>query len=101
MIDSGCQGPGKCHGPQKWCDTCGDVDQTCDARLRGERCDAHPVPPTGAIIRAAILASQRKMAEGHRLVSEAAAELEEAHEEEGARRAYDLQLAAYERAVTP
>ena len=100
MIDSDCQGPGKCHGPQKWCATCGDVDQTCDARLRGEICDAHPVPPTGAIIRAAILASERKLAEGRRLIAEATAELTEAYEEGAARSAYDRQL-AYEKAVTP
>jgi hypothetical protein len=27
---SACEGVGRCHGPQKWCDACGDVSDVCD-----------------------------------------------------------------------
>lgn len=26
-----CPGEGRCHGPMKWCDECGDVGDVCDA----------------------------------------------------------------------
>lgn len=41
-----CPGPGRCHGCLKWCSQCGDVDQTCDAREQGDRCDEHPPLPS-------------------------------------------------------
>jgi hypothetical protein len=38
-----CPGAGRCHGPRDWCARC-DASKLgpCDARARGERCDAHP-----------------------------------------------------------
>lgn len=35
-----CKDAGRCHGPLKWCDACGDVKRVCDA-APGD-CDAHP-----------------------------------------------------------
>ena len=32
-----CPGEGKCHGPVKWCEHCGNVADVCD----DPRCDAH------------------------------------------------------------
>lgn len=29
----GCEGAGRCHGPMKWCEACGDVRQVCDDSL--------------------------------------------------------------------
>lgn len=37
IISGGCQGPGSCHGSQKWCDKCGNVSSVCDFAL----CDTH------------------------------------------------------------
>lgn len=38
---SECEGAGRCHGTQRWCDECGDVSRTCDTA----DCDAHPLFP--------------------------------------------------------
>ena len=99
--DAECAGAGKCHGCLKWCDTCGDVDTVCDARLRGERCDEHPVPPPWHVIRAAIAAAEKRMRDAARELHAGEAELEEAHEEERKRRAYDAQLREQEKKDFP
>lgn len=96
MIDE-CPGPGKCHGPRVWCDNCGDVRHICDARLRDERCDAHPIPPTPSEIAARRKAAEAKLAEGRRLIREGEAELAEAYEDARARKAYGEQMGALER----
>lgn len=36
-MDEPCDGPSTCHGPQTWCDRCGDVLTACNAT----RCDRH------------------------------------------------------------
>lgn len=36
-----CPGTDQCHGPQVWCDRCGDTSTICDMA----NCDAHPTQP--------------------------------------------------------
>ena len=92
VSDEECPGAGLCHGCLKWCDTCGDVDDVCDARLRGDRCDEHPVPPPWHVIRAAVAAAEKRMRDATRELHVGENELEEAREQERHRRAYDAQL---------
>lgn len=99
MSDSECAGAGKCHGSMRWCDICGNGPHVCDTRLRGERCDSHPVPPSTGIIRLAKTEAERKIAEGERLLREGRAELEEAIAAERARWAYAEQIAQAEHAL--
>jgi hypothetical protein len=96
MIDE-CPGPGKCHGPRVWCDNCGNVGHICDTRLRDERCDAHPVPPTPGEIAARRKAAEAKLAEGRRIIAEGEAELMQVREDARARQAYGEQLDALKR----
>lgn len=97
--DDECPGAGKCHGCLKWCSTCENVKHVCDMRLRGDRCDEHPVPPTRESIVARRLTAQRKLFRASEEVRELEAELDELHDEEQARKAFDLQVAADERKV--
>lgn len=95
--DDECTGEGKCHGCLKWCSKCGDVAHACDARLRGERCDEHPVPPSVATLMAARRSAERMICEGRRMEREGEAALQEVLDGERARRAYGRQLADLER----
>ena len=90
--DDECPGAGLCHGCLKWCANCGDVDHVCDARLRGERCDAHPVPPDWPGLRKDRREAELKLRRGQAMVHEAQRDLEEVGEAERARRAYDEQM---------
>lgn len=92
-----CTGAGNCHGCLKWCSVCGDVTHTCDMRLRGERCDEHPIPPKWPTLRAARKAAEREIDEAREKERSARARLEEVADAENARRAYDQQLEASER----
>lgn len=92
LSDDECTGAGKCHGCLRWCRICGDVAHTCDARLRGERCAEHPVPPEAVTIRYARRAAEDKIATGRRLQRDGAAELADVIDAENARRAYDRQM---------
>lgn len=100
-----CPGAGKCHGCLKWCNECGDiVTHVCDARLRGERCDQHPVPPPSNVIRSARKAAEAMIDKGREMERDGQVALREAVAAEGARRVYDRQMAGEERkafAVTP
>lgn len=87
-----CAGTGKCHGCLKWCSTCGDVAHICDTRLRGERCDEHPVPTAAIIVRFARRAAEEKIARGREMLREGERELAEVVDAENARRAYDRQM---------
>lgn len=91
-----CPGEGKCHGPMGWCDNCGDVKHICPERLRGERCDAHPVPPEWSEIRAARKATSLKFLEAQSLQHEASIEHQIAEDNARARRAFDAQRQAEE-----
>lgn len=97
---SPCTGRGMCHGPVKWCHTCGDVAQVCDVRLRGtpgERCDQHPIPPHREALQIQRSQAERTIQAGRWLLEEGQRNLAKVEEDERARRAYDAQLAALER----
>lgn len=93
-----CPGKGLCHGCLNWCAECGEVGDVCDARLRGDRCDQHPVPPPWRMLRSDRQAAEKLVADGKRLQREGAKALEEVVEGERRRRAYDAQLREQERA---
>ena len=95
-MDDECTGQGKCHGCLSWCSICGDVAHVCDGRLRGERCDAHPVPPTWPELRAERSAAEKLIADGEAMVREGRRELERVVDRERARRAFAAQEAAEE-----
>jgi hypothetical protein len=95
--DPECPGAGKCHGCLKWCVNCGDVAHVCDARLRGDRCDEHPVPPQWTALRHARGEAERRAKEASRLKREVESLLAEVTDQERARRAYDAQRAEEER----
>ena len=92
MSDDECAGAGKCHGCLKWCADCGDVAHVCDARLRGERCDEHPVPPRWDTLRGFRAVIESQIAESKRVLRQAEADLSEIQDHENARRAYDRQM---------
>jgi hypothetical protein len=95
--DNECPGDGLCHGCLRWCSCCGDVSHVCDARLRGERCEAHPVPPSWSVLRTARAGAEKKRLYALRLDREALNEFQEVVDGENARRAYDRQVAEQER----
>lgn len=97
--ESDCPGVGKCHGCLKWCSTCEVVKHVCDIRLRGDKCVEHPVPPTWQALREMRRKAERSRAKGQKEVREADAWLDRIADEEKARRAFDLQVAADERKV--
>jgi hypothetical protein len=97
MSDGECAGEGNCHGCLKWCSSCGDVGHVCDTRLRGERCDEHPVPPRWETLRRARAAIEAQAAEAKRVLRQAEADLAEIQDQENARREYDRQMAEVER----
>lgn len=100
--DDECPGEGRCHGPLGWCSTCGDVGHVCDMRLRGERCDAHPVPPEWRDLRRARAEAERLIAEGQRMIREGEkALLDEVGDGEIARRAFDAQREKADAALWP
>lgn len=96
-----CPGGGLCHGPLKWCSTCGDVKHVCDMRLRGEICDAHQLPPDWRILRRARRAAEDLIAGGQRQIHEGNLALEEVIDGEIARRAFDAQQEALDDATWP
>jgi hypothetical protein len=96
-LDDECTGAGNCHGCVRWCSRCGDVAHVCDMRLRGERCDEHPVPPSVAELRLARRDAERRIYEGERLTRDARAAIEEVAEGERARREYSAQVEEQER----
>ena len=98
MEDDECTGTGRCHGCLKWCENCGDVAHVCDVRLRGEACAEHPVPPDVVRIRESRKDAEARLAYGCRLVREAEVDMQDVVDAEHARRAYDRQVAAQERA---
>jgi len=87
-----CPGKGLCHGCLKWCSTCGDVAHVCDTRLRGERCDEHPVPPPWPSLRRARAAVEQQAYEARRALQQAERDLQDLVDQENARRAYNAQL---------
>lgn len=91
-----CPGAGKCHGHMTWCADCGAVDSTCDSRLRGEQCDAHPVPPDMAAIRVIVAVAERKIEQAETDLRAGLHDLQKAHYLMQQRRRYDRQLAAEE-----
>jgi hypothetical protein len=97
ILTDECAGAGNCHGCLRWCSFCGDVAHVCDTRLRGERCDEHPVPPSAATLRRERAEAERTIREGERMVREGRAALREVVDREYARRAYAEQLAKEER----
>ena len=92
-----CPGPRGCHGCMKWCSRCGDVTHVCDTRLRGERCDEHPVPPAASVLRQTRASAERMIVEGKRLQREGAAALSEVEDGEKARDAFARQVNEEER----
>lgn len=68
--ESECTGADKCHGCLNWCSTCGDVGHVCDMRLRGERCDSHPVPPHWGSLRTSRSQAERTIHAGKGLIRE-------------------------------
>ena len=98
MIDDYvCPGKGKCHGCVKWCDSCGDVGHVCDVRLDGERCNAHPIPPTQAELSQRRKAAENRLLDAQRADREARTELVEIHELQQSRNAYVEQMVEQER----
>lgn len=96
-ITDKCPGRGKCHGCMKWCDQCGNVAHTCDVRLRGDRCDQHPIPPSRASLESARKAAVQAMFVAEEAKRDASERLREINDAFVARRAYDLQCAVDER----
>jgi hypothetical protein len=76
------------------------VKHVCDIRLRGDRCDEHPVPPTWHKLRERRKNLERKQSEARNALTELDSALIVLRDEERARRAFDLQVAADERKVT-
>lgn len=73
-MSADCPGRFKCHGPDSWCDQCGDVDLVCD----DPRCDVHA-----------------RFAERQKARDEAFAALAKANlEQRAAQKVYDDALAA-------
>ncbi len=93
MSEDECPGTGECHGPLRWCSTCMDVDQVCDMRRRGERCDCHPLPPSWSVIKLARKLAEAKIAEAAASLSEGRRQLAEVEETERIRRAVDKEEA--------
>lgn len=93
-----CPGAGLCHGCLKWCSNCGDVSHVCDARLDGQRCDCHPVPPEWSELRRQRGAAEKQIADGRRMAREGGEALLLVVDGEIARRAFDRQRAEEERA---
>lgn len=93
---SECAEKGLCHGPLKWCDACGDVKHVCDFRLRGERCDEHPVPPTARENLKARRAAEKMIRDAAEMQREGLALLNAATDSERARTAYDKARRAQE-----
>lgn len=87
-----CPGAGKCHGCLKWCDECGDVAHVCDTRLRGDRCDEHPVPPDSLILRTTRRGAEKMIRDARQMLADGARDIEEVTEGEIARREYDRQM---------
>lgn len=98
-VSDECPGVDKCHGCLKWCSMCGDVAHVCDMRLRGERCDEHPVPPTWQVLAIARREALRHIEEGDRMVREGGSMLSRVVDDEKARRELDKQEAEFERKV--
>jgi hypothetical protein len=94
--DVECPGTGNCHGCLKFCTTCGDVAHICDARLRGEVCAEHPVPPAANVLKLAREEAERMIRDGRRMEREGREALSQVEDSEQARRAYVKQLAALE-----
>lgn len=94
-----CPGADKCHGCLKWCSTCGDVTYVCDMRLRGERCDEHPVPPMWHRLTEKRRKAERNLFAAQQSVREIEAELSDIADDEKARREFDKQEAQFERKV--
>lgn len=92
-----CPGAGKCHGPVNWCSTCEDVGDVCDARLAGQRCDAHPFPETWPMLRDARTVVEKKIAGAKESLREESTALEWIKEQERRRRVFDRQVAEEER----
>lgn len=92
-LDDPCPGAGKCHGCLDWCADCGVVRHVCDARIMGERCDAHPVPTEWPVLRAERRAAEARIAKAQAEEGEARRELERIEEREAKRRGYDKEQA--------
>ncbi len=92
MTEEECAGAGKCHGPLKWCSSCGDVAHVCDMRLRDETCTDHPIPPTSHELRRSRAAAEQEIVRGERMVRDGKAELAKVEESERARRIFNVQL---------
>lgn len=92
MSDDDCPGANLCHGCMKWCDNCGDVAHICDARLRGEPCDQHPIPHPRDVLEARRRFWEHELFEGKEKVRTATNGLELLHDDEVARRHYVKQL---------
>jgi hypothetical protein len=88
-----CPGAGKCHGCLKWCNECGDVKHVCDARLRHDRCDSHPVPPESETLRFARAVAENMIRSGKQMIADGARDLDDVIEGESARHEYDRQVA--------
>ncbi len=95
-LDDECPGAGKCHGCQSWCADCGDVKHVCDARLRFERCDQHPIPPEWGELKRRRKEAERRRYETLCVMREVLTELDEITDLENARRAYGEQRAEEE-----
>ncbi len=96
-MDDECPGTDKCHGPLRWCSTCGDVDQVCDMRRRGERCDCHPLPPSWSVIKLARKGAEAKIAVATASLAEGKRQLAEVEETERVRRIVDKEEAEEDR----
>ncbi len=87
-----CPGAGFCHGCLEFCSVCGDVRHVCDTRLRNERCDEHPVPPTRREILLTRRAAEKAIRDGARVRDAGLALLNAVADQEHARDAYNRQL---------
>ena len=86
-----CPGSGKCHGCVVWCNACGDVEEVCDARLQGQRCDVHPLQPELDILDRRIQEARFRVLFAKNTLIELEAELETAQRMRASRLAYDKQ----------
>ena len=98
-VDATCPGTGRCHGCLRWCDECGSVRHVCDMRLRGERCDQHPVPPPMHKLRQQRYAQQRIIAKARADIRAAEHELIGIEDQTQAARAFLAQLAKEEKCL--